>query len=178
MKGQGKAWWEVDAIVSGLYEGTAFVRRVLDHTSSQGKRICGNPATYGDLFRGKARDGPISHLGRPPEAKTNGTPQVSSVVQVPGKAKAESDECPRIQALGARLKIGRVGLLRTGVAPQGVLPRGFCSSIHGPTSRAPTKRLPHMGVGRGCREQYPTAGSAQRGKPSLTKVSYSSPLGG
>ena len=30
--------------------------------------------------------------------------QVSSVVQVPGKAKAESDDCPKIQALRARLK--------------------------------------------------------------------------
>ena len=62
--------------------------------------------TYGDLFRGKTRDGPLSHLGRPPEPKPNGvaTPEVSSVVQVPGKAKAESDDCPKIQALRARLK--------------------------------------------------------------------------
>ena len=48
----------------------------------------------------------MGHLGRPPEPKTSGvaTPQVSSVVQVPGKAKAESDDCPKIQALRARLK--------------------------------------------------------------------------
>ena len=66
----------------------------------------GNPPTYGDLFRGKTRDGPLGHLGRPPEPKPSGvaTPQVSSVVQVPGKAKAESDDCPKIQALRARLK--------------------------------------------------------------------------
>ena len=32
------------------------------------------------------------------------SPQVSSVVQVPGKAKAESDECPNIKAFSARLK--------------------------------------------------------------------------
>ena len=66
----------------------------------------GNPPTYGDLFRGKTRNGPLGHLGRPPEPKASGvaTPQVSSVVQVPGKAKAESDDCPKIQALRARLK--------------------------------------------------------------------------
>ena len=62
--------------------------------------------SYGDLFRGKTRDGPLGHLGRPPEPKPSGvaTPQVSSVVQVPGKAKAESDDCPKIQALRARVK--------------------------------------------------------------------------
>ena len=49
------------------------------------------------------RDGPLGHLGRPPELKPcGGTPQVSSVVQVRGKA--ESDECPKIQALRTRLK--------------------------------------------------------------------------
>ena len=57
----------------------------------QDEPIGGNPPTYGDLFRGKTRDGPLGHLGRPPEPKPSGvaTPQVSSVVQVPGKAKAE-----------------------------------------------------------------------------------------
>ena len=104
-KGQDKAWWEVDSIVSGSYDGDTFVRRVLDHMSSQDGPIGSNPSTYGDLFRGKTRDGPLGHLGRPPELKLcGGTPQVSSVVQVPGKAKAESDECPKIQALRARLK--------------------------------------------------------------------------
>ena len=34
-KGQDKAWWEVDSIVSGSYDGDTFVRRVLDHMSSQ-----------------------------------------------------------------------------------------------------------------------------------------------
>ena len=100
-----KAWWEVDSIVSGSYDGDTFVRRVLDNMSSQDEPIGGNPPTYGDLFRGKTRDGPLGHLGRPPELRPcGGTPQVSSVVQVPGKAKAESDECPRIQALRERLK--------------------------------------------------------------------------
>ena len=73
--------------------------------SRQDEPMGGNPPTYGDLFRGKTRNGPLGHLGRPPEPKPcGGTPQVSSVVQVPGKAKAESDECPKIQALRARLK--------------------------------------------------------------------------
>ena len=104
-KGQDKAWWEVDSIVSGSYDGDTLVRRVLDHMSSQDEPIGGNPPTYGDLFRGNTRDGPLGHLGRPPEPKPcGGTPQVSSVVQVPGKAKAESDECPKIQALRARVK--------------------------------------------------------------------------
>ena len=82
------------------------MQRVLDHMSSQDEPNGGNPATYGDLFRGKTRDGPLGHLGRPPEPKPSGvaTPQVTSVVQVPGKAKAESDDCPKIQALRARLK--------------------------------------------------------------------------
>ena len=105
-KGQDKAWWEVDSIVSGSYDGNTFVQRVLDYMSSQDELVGGNQPTYGDLFRGKTRDGPFGHLGRPPEPKPSGvaTPQVSSVVQVPGKAKAESDDCPKIQALRARLK--------------------------------------------------------------------------
>ena len=41
---------------------------------------------------------------RPEPKPRGGTPQVSSVVQVPGKAKVESDECPKIKALRARLK--------------------------------------------------------------------------
>ena len=96
----------MDSIVSGSYDGNTFVQRVLDHMSSQDEPPGGNPPTYGDLFRGKTRDGPLGHLGRPPEPKASGvaTPQVSSVVQVPGKAKAESDDCPKIQALRARLK--------------------------------------------------------------------------
>ena len=74
--------------------------------SGQDELIGGNRPTYGDLFRGRARDGPMGHWGRPPESKLSGndTPQVSSVVQLPGKAKAESDECPKIQALRARVK--------------------------------------------------------------------------
>ena len=71
---------------------------LLCHFTQQDEPIGGNPPTYGDLFRGKARDGPMGHLGRPPEPKQSGndTPQVSSVVQVPGKAKAKSDECPSL----------------------------------------------------------------------------------
>ena len=105
-KGQDKALWEVDSIVSGSYDRNTFVQRVLDHMSSQDKPPGGNPPTYGDLFRGETRDGPLGHLGRPPEPKPSGvaTPRVSSVVQVPGKAKAESDDCPKIQALRTRLK--------------------------------------------------------------------------
>ena len=104
VKGQDKAWWEVDSIVSGSYDGDTFVRRVLDHMSSQDEPISGNPPTYGNLFRGKTRDGPLGHLARPPQRSSGDTPQESSVVQVPGKAKAESDECPKIQALRARRK--------------------------------------------------------------------------
>ena len=104
-KALDKAWWEVDSIVSGSYDGNTFIRRVLDHMSSQDAPIGGKLSTYGDLFRGKTRDGPLCHLGRPPEPKPCGdTPQVTSVVQVPGNAKAESDECPKIQTLRARLK--------------------------------------------------------------------------
>ena len=104
--GQDKAWWEVDAILSDSYERNILVRRLLDHMSSQDEAVGGNPPTYGDIFGGKARDKPIAHRGRPPELNSSrsDTPQVSSVVQVPGKAKAESDECPKIQALRDRLK--------------------------------------------------------------------------
>ena len=65
-----------------------------------------NPPTYSDLFRGKAGDGLMGHLKRPPKPKTSGVPmpQVSSVVQVPSRAKSESDECFKIQTLRARLK--------------------------------------------------------------------------
>ena len=104
-KGQDEAWWEVDSIVSGSYDGNTFVRRVLDHMSSQDEPIGGNPPTWSVLFRGKTSDGPLGHLGIPPELRLcGGTPQVSSVVQVPRKAKAESDECPKIRALRVRLK--------------------------------------------------------------------------
>ena len=87
----------MDSIVSGSYDGDTFIKRVLHHMSSQGEPIGGNPPTDGDLFRGKTRDGPLGHLGIPPEPKPSwvATPQVSSVVQVPGKAKAESDDGPR-----------------------------------------------------------------------------------
>ena len=104
-KGQDKAWWEVESIVSGSPDGNTFVRRVLDHMSSQDEPIGGNLRTFGDVLPGKTRDGPLGHLGRPAEPKPCGdNPQVSSVVQVPSKAKAGSDECPKIQALRARLK--------------------------------------------------------------------------
>ena len=103
-KGQNKALWEVDSMVSGSYDGDTFVKRLLDHMSSQNEPIGGNSPTYGDLFRGKTRDGPSGHRGRPPERSCGGTRQVSSVVQVPGKARAECDDCPKNQALRARLK--------------------------------------------------------------------------
>ena len=48
----------------------------------------------------------MGHLERPPEPNLKGsdTPQVSSVVRVPGKGRAESAESCWILALGARLK--------------------------------------------------------------------------
>ena len=49
-KGQDKAWSEVDSIASGFYDGNTFLKRVLDHMSSQDEPIRGNPPTYGDLF--------------------------------------------------------------------------------------------------------------------------------
>ena len=66
----------------------------------------GTLPSYGDLFRGKPRVGRMGHVGRllEPKAIGNNSPQVSSVVQVPGKAHAESDDCPGILALRARLE--------------------------------------------------------------------------
>ena len=58
-KGQDKAWWEVESIVSGSYDGNTFVRRVLDHMSSQDEPMGRNPPTSGDVFRCKTRDGPL-----------------------------------------------------------------------------------------------------------------------
>ena len=74
--------------------------------SSQDESMGGNPPTYSDLFRGKAQNGPMGHLGRPPEPKPSGvaTPQITLVVKLPSKAKAQSDECPKIQALWGMLK--------------------------------------------------------------------------
>ena len=105
-KAQEKACWEVDAIVSGSYDRNTFVRRLLDHMSSHNEPNGGNPSSYGGLFRGKVLVWPVGHLGRPPEPTGSGndTPQVSSVVRVPGKVKAESHECPKIQAFTAKLK--------------------------------------------------------------------------
>ena len=56
-KGRDQAWCEVDALVAGCYDENTFVSRVLDHMCSQDEPNGGNPPTYGDLFRGKARDG-------------------------------------------------------------------------------------------------------------------------
>ena len=53
----------MDAIVSGSYDGITFVKSVLDHMSSEDEPVGGNLPTYGDMFRGKARDGPMGHLG-------------------------------------------------------------------------------------------------------------------
>ena len=39
VKGQDKAWLEVDAVLSGSYDGNTFVRRVLDRLSSQDEPI-------------------------------------------------------------------------------------------------------------------------------------------
>ena len=69
-------------------------------------------------------------------------------------------------------KVGRSVDSGLGLPRSGDLPRGFCSPTHGPTARAPTERPPHMREGRGRREQYPTAGSAQRGNPCSTEVSH------
>ena len=105
-RGQDKAWWEVDTIICGSYDGTTFVRRVLDHMLSQDEPVGGNPPTYDDLFRGKATDGPMGNFRRPPEPKRSGnhTLHVSPVVLVPIKEEAEADECPKAQALRPRLK--------------------------------------------------------------------------
>ena len=65
--------------------------------SSQDEPIGGNPPTYGDLFRGKTRDGPLGHLERPPEPKPSGvaTPQVSSVFKCPEKPRRSPMSAPR-----------------------------------------------------------------------------------
>ena len=65
--------------------------------SSEDELIGTNSPKFGDLFGSKAQDGPMGHLGGPPDQKKSGvtTPQLSSVVRVPGKAKAESDQCPK-----------------------------------------------------------------------------------
>ena len=98
-KGQDRAWWEVDCIVSGSYDGNTFVQRVLDHMSSQDEPPGGNPPTYGDLFRGKTRVGPLGHLGRPPEPKPSGvaTPQVSSVSRCLEKPRRNPMIAPRFR---------------------------------------------------------------------------------
>ena len=61
-KGRDKAYWEVHTIVSSFYDRHTFERRVLDHMSSHDEPIGGITPPYGDLFRGKARDGPMGHL--------------------------------------------------------------------------------------------------------------------
>ena len=96
-KGQDKAWWEVDAIGSGSYDGSTCIRRVPHHMSSHEDPVAGNPPTYGDLFRGKARDGRMGQLGRPPGPNSGwvATPEVSSVVQVPTKPRQSPMSAPR-----------------------------------------------------------------------------------
>ena len=72
-RGQDKAWWEVQPIVSGCYYRSTFVRRALDPMFSQDEPKGNNPPRYGDLFRGKACHGPMGHLERPPEPKRSAT---------------------------------------------------------------------------------------------------------
>ena len=83
----------MDTTGSGSYDGTAFVKRVLDHIASQEDPPGGNPPTYAAL-QGKARQQLIVHKSKAPELKEGiiDTPQVSSVVRVPGKAKAAIDD--------------------------------------------------------------------------------------
>ena len=61
--GKDQAYWEVEGIVSGSDDGNTFVKRVMNHMSSQDEPTRGKPLTYGDVFRGKARDGPILPSG-------------------------------------------------------------------------------------------------------------------
>ena len=95
----------MDAIFFGSSDKRTFVRRVLDHISSQDDPVGRNPPSYGDPFRGKARDGPMGYFRRPAEPKMSGVanPQVSSMDQVPSTDRAESHECPETQTLRARL---------------------------------------------------------------------------
>ena len=69
------------------------------------------------------------------------TPQVSSVVQVPGKAKAESDESPKIQALRARLNQKYGGSFFNGKAV-------FRPPIRGPYGEAKIRLKPDLRVYR------------------------------
>ena len=68
--------------------------------SSQDKSVGGNPRTYDDLPRGKARGWANGPFGETPrgENKWRGYPSRKL------SAKAESDQCPKIQALRTRLK--------------------------------------------------------------------------
>ena len=43
-KGQEKAWWEPESIVSGSYDGNTFVRRVLHHISARTSQSAGSRA--------------------------------------------------------------------------------------------------------------------------------------
>ena len=61
-------------MVSVSPDKNTFVRRVLEDMSSQDKRIGGNPPAYGDLFRSKARDGPMGHLGTQSRDRVGKTP--------------------------------------------------------------------------------------------------------
>ena len=91
-------WWEMEAIVTGTFDGNTFVRRVLDHWADQDEPVGQNPPTYGDVFRTRGRV-----AGKPSPSQSEG-PQVRSVVQVPTKAKESADSCPKILALRERIK--------------------------------------------------------------------------
>jgi len=102
-KAREKAWWQVDNIVSGAFEGNTFIRRVSDHMAEQDEPVGANPPTYGDIYRTRGRDGPIQVRGLPPVDAPR-EPHVSSVVQVPPETKTQAEECSKIQAMRARLK--------------------------------------------------------------------------
>ena len=65
-----------------------------------------------------------------------------------------------------------------GLPRMGILPWSFGSASHGPSSLAPTTRLPYVAEGLCGREQYPPSRSALRGNQCSTGVSHPSPLVG
>ena len=133
----------MDAIVYGFYNRNTFLKRVLDHMSSQYDPIGGNPSTYGDLFQSQAGDGPLENFpsAQKPKLCGNDTQQVRSVAQMPRKAKAEFDELHKVQALRASLK-GKYGSTFFSEKP------AFPAPVRGPYGEAKIRVKPDPRVYR------------------------------
>ena len=104
--------WKDDSIASGVFDGNALVRRVLEHWADQEEKRGRNARTYGDIYQTKCGIHRTSRASKEPCALDREQDQihlsqdtnVRSMVQLPTKAKAFANSDARVQALREKVK--------------------------------------------------------------------------